>query len=101
MSGTIARERRRSATHTANMARLRAKAKKQQSIQLNREAVIAEVCATFGWKELDPFAKDMLDKAFAGKAVDVKKLKKDLADWKSAQSGDVRTEETANVDQLV
>ena len=86
MSGTIAHERRRSAAHTANMARLRAKAKKQQSIQLNREAVIAEVCAIFGWKELDPFAKDMLDKAFAGETVDVEQLKKDLAAWKEAQT---------------
>ena len=40
----------------------------------------------FGWKELDPFAKEMLDKAFAGKTVNVKQLKKDLAAWKEAQS---------------
>ena len=101
MSGTIARERRRSTAHATDMARLRAKAKKQQSMQLNREAVIAEICATFGWKELDPFAQDMLDKAFAGKSINVKKLKKDLADWKAAQSEESITEETANVDQLV
>ena len=80
------------AAREAELAKLRAKAEKQKSLRLNREAVIAEVCAMFGWKELDPFAKEMLDKAFAGRVVDVEQLKKDLAAWKMK----TETEEVAN-----
>lgn len=86
MSGTIAHKRRMEAAKQAELAKLRAKAEKQKSLRLNREAVIAEVCAMFGWKELDPFAKDMLDKAFAGQTVDIEQLKKELAAWKEAQT---------------
>ena len=105
MSGTIAHNRRMEAARQAELAKLRAKAEKQKSLRLNREEVIAEVCAMFGWKELDPFAKDMLDKAFSGQTVDIKQLKKDLAAWKEAQTAVPETvpetEETANVDQSV
>lgn len=101
MSGTIAHKRRMEAAKQAELMKLRAKAEKQKFLQLNREEVIAEVCAMFGWKELDPFAKDMLDKAFAGQTVDIKQLKKDLAAWKEAQIVVPETEETANVDQPV
>lgn len=109
MSGTIAHKRRQEAERQAELVKLRAKAEKEKSLLLNREEVIAEVCAMFGWKELDPFAKDMLDKAFAGKTVNVKQLKKDLAAWKEAQTATpetvpeavTKTEETVNVDQPV
>ena len=101
MSGTIAHKRRMEAAREAELMKLRTKSARENSLRLNREEVIAEVCAMFGWKELDPFAKDMLDKAFAGEIVDVKKLKQDLAAWKEAQSEIPETEETANVDQPV
>ena len=96
MSSTIAHKRRMEAARQAELAKLRAKAEKQKSLRLNREEVIAEVCAMFGWKELDPFAKDMLDKAFAGQTVDIKQLKKDLAAWKEAQTVKPETEEKAD-----
>lgn len=96
MSGTIAHKRRLETAKQAELAKLRAKAEKQKSLRLNREEVIAEVCAMFGWKELDPFAKDMLDKAFAGETVDVEQLKKDLAAWKEAQTVKPETEEKAD-----
>lgn len=100
MSGTIAHKRRMEAAKQAELMKLRTKSARENSLRLNREEVIAEVCAMFGWKELDPFAKDMLDKAFAGEVVDVKQLKQDLAAWKEAQTVP-ETEETANVDQPV
>ena len=100
MSGTIAHKRRMEAARQAELQKLREKSAKENSLRLNREEVIAEVCAMFGWKELDPFAKEMLDKAFAGEVVDIKQLKQDLAAWKEAQSAP-ETEETANVDQPV
>ncbi len=96
MSGTIAHKCRMEAAKKAELAKLRAKAEKQKSLRLNREEVIAEVCAMFGWKELDPFAKEMLDKAFAGETVDVEQLKKDLAAWKEAQTVKPATEEKAD-----
>ena len=97
MSGTIAHKRRLEAAKEAELMKLRTKSAKAKSLKLNREAVIAEVCAMFGWKELDPFAKEMLDKAFAGQAVDVEQLKKDLAAWKMK----TETEEVENVDKSV
>lgn len=96
MSGTIAHKRRMEAAKQSELTKLRKKAEKQKSLRLNREEVIAEVCAMFGWKELDPFAKDMLDKAFAGETVDVEQLKKDLAAWKEAQTVKPETEEKAD-----
>jgi hypothetical protein len=96
MSGTIAHKRRLEAAKQAELAKLRAKAEKQKSLRLNREEVIAEVCAMFGWKELDPFAKEMLDKAFAGQTVDVEQLKKDLTAWKEAQTVKPETEGAAD-----
>lgn len=96
MSGTIAHKRRMESAKQAELAKLRAKAAKEKSLRLNRETVIAEVCAMFGWKELDPFAKDMLDKAFAGQTVDIEQLKKDLAAWKEAQTVKPETEEKAD-----
>ena len=96
MSGTIAHKRRMEAAKQAALMELRAKAAKEKSLRLNREEVIAEVCAMFGWKELDPFAKDMLDKAFAEQTVDVEQLKKDLAAWKEAQTVKPETEEKAD-----
>ena len=104
MSGTIAHKRRLEAAREAELVKLREKSAKQKSLKLNREAVIAEICSVFGWKELDPFAKEMLDKAFAGQVVDVEQLKKDLAAWKAAQSApevEPETEDVANGDQLV
>lgn len=100
MSGTIAYKRRMVAAREAELMKLCAKAEKQKSLRLNREEVIAEICAMFGWKELDTFAKDMLDKAFAGEIVDVKQLKQDLAAWKNAQT-EPETEEVNNGNQPV
>ena len=93
MSGTIANKLKQSAALEQQRRKLRNEAFKAEQLRINREEVITEVCAMFGWKELDPFAKDMLDKAFAGKTVNVKQLKKDLAAWKEAQS--VQAEEPA------
>jgi len=89
------------AARQAELMKLRAKAAKEKSLQLNREEVIAEVCAMFGWTSLDPFAKDMLDKAFAGQTVGIKQLKQDLAAWKEAQTVVPEAGETANVNQPV
>ena len=101
MSGTIAHKRRMEAAREAELMKLRTKSARENSLRLNREEVIAEVCAMFGWKELDPFAKDMLDKAFAGEVVDVKQLKQDLAAWKEAQTIVPETEEVNNGNQPV
>ena len=86
MSGTIANKIKQEKALAEQRMKSRLKADRERRLAQNREEVIAEVCAMFGWKELDPFAKDMLDKAFAGKTVNVKQLKKDLAAWKEAQS---------------
>jgi hypothetical protein len=72
--------------------------KRIAALQANREAVIAEVCALFGWKELDPFAKEMIDKAFAGQIVDIKQLKADIADWLTKQNEPEESEETEDAD---
>lgn len=93
MSGTIANKIKHEKALAEQRMKSRLKADRMRRLMQNREEVIAEVCAMFGWKELDPFAKDMLDKAFAGKTVNVKQLKKDLAAWKDSQS--VQAEEPA------
>ena len=93
MSGTIANKLKQEKALAEQRMKSRLKADRERRLVQNREEVIAEVCAMFGWKELDPFAKEMLDNAFAGNIVNVKQLKKDLAAWKEAQS--VQTEEPA------
>lgn len=95
MSGTIAKKQKQALQLEQQRRRLRNQALKAEMLRVNREEVIAEVCAMFGWKELDPFAKDMLDKAFAGKTVNVKQLKKDLAAWKDSQSAPVEEPDEA------
>lgn len=95
MSGTLGAIRKKKAEREAMVQKAIAQSRKQAELQENREAVIAEVCALFGWKELDPFAREMIDKAFAGQIVDIKQLKADIADWQIKQSV---TEETEDAD---
>lgn len=85
-SGTLGAIRKQKAEREAMVQKAIAQSRKQAELAANREAVIAEVCALFGWKELDPFAKEMIDKAFAGQIVDIKQLKADIADWITKQS---------------
>jgi hypothetical protein len=85
MSGTLGAIRRERQRREEVLRKAQAEADKRQSLELNREAVIAEICEAFGWTELDEFARKMIDDAFAGQLVDVKQLKKDLAKWKEEQ----------------
>ena len=86
MSGTLGSIRKQKAERERQRMKALEQSRKQAELQQNREAVIAEVCALFGWKELDPFAKEMIDKAFAGQIVDIKQLKADIADWIAKQN---------------
>jgi hypothetical protein len=95
MSGTLGAIRKQKAERERQRRKALEQSRKQAELQANREAVIAEVCTLFGWKELDPFAKEMIDKAFAGQIVDIKQLKADIADWITKQSV---TEETEDAD---
>lgn len=75
---------------------------KNITLKQNREQIIAEICNTFGWTELDDFAKKMIDDAFSGKFVDVKQLKKDLSKWKetkeqSSNSSSLQESENASL----
>ena len=98
VSGTIANKRRMEEKRAANLRRIKASAERNKALEVNREKIIAEVCALFGWKELDPFAKKMVDKALAGKIVDIEQLQTDIEEWKKAQkegektNGDIPTE---------
>lgn len=85
ISGTTANRRRVERQKAENIRRLKAISARHKALNANREEVIAEVCALFGWKKLDPFAEKMIDRAFAGKMVDIKQLKADIAVWKKAQ----------------
>ena len=97
-SGTIANKRRMEEKRAENIRKIKASVERNKALDANREQVIAEVCALFGWKELDPFAKEMIDKALAGQMVDIEQLKNDIATWKQAQTegektnGDLPTE---------
>lgn len=96
VSGTIANKRRMEQAKAENMQKIKASAERNKELGKNREEVIAEVCALFGWKELDQFAKDMIDKVLAGQIIDIKQFKSDIAEWKQAQgekaNGDISTE---------
>jgi len=85
MSGTLASIRRKKQLEEETRRKAIIQNNKQKSLEQNREEIIAEICNTFGWTELDDFAKKMIDDAFAGKFVNIKKLKKDLADWKESK----------------
>jgi hypothetical protein len=98
MSGTLGAIRKQKAERERQRLKALEQSRKQAELQVNREAVIAEVCALFGWKELDPFAKEMIDKAFAGQIVDIKQLKADIADWLTKQSEPEGSEETEDAD---
>lgn len=98
MSGTLGAIRRKQAERDKQRQRIFEQGRRQAALVKNREAVIAEVCELFGWKELDPFAKEMIDKAFAGQIVDIKQLKADIADWLTKQSEPEESEETENAD---
>ena len=98
MSGTLGSIRKQKAERERQRMKALEQSRKQAELQQNREAVIAEVCALFGWKELDPFAKEMIDKAFAGQIVDIKQLKADIADWLTKQIEPEESEETEDAD---
>jgi hypothetical protein len=95
MSGTLGAIRKRKAERERQRLKALEQSRKQAELQANREAVIAEVCALFGWKELDPFAREMINNAFAGQIVDIKQLKADIADWLTKQRV---TEDTEDAD---
>ena len=84
VSGTIANNRRMEQQKAENMRKIQASAERNKALKINRDEVIAEVCALFGWKELDPFAQKMIDKVFAKKIVDIGQLKNDIETWKKA-----------------
>lgn len=85
-SGTIANKRRMEEKRAAEIRKIKASVERNKELDANREQVIAEVCAIFGWKELDKFAQEMVDKAIAGQIVDIEQLKADIAAWKQAQA---------------
>ena len=94
-SGTLGTLRRQREERERRQREAIERGRKQAELAENREAVIAEVCALFGWKELDQFAKEMIDKAFAGEIVDIEQLKADIADWQKKQSETEETEDAA------
>lgn len=98
MSGTLGAIRKQKAERERQRLKVLEQGRRQIELQANREAVIAEVCALFGWKELDPFAKEMIDKAFAGQIVDIKQLKADIADWQTKQNEPEESEEIEDAD---
>ena len=85
MSGTLGNIRKQREQLLAGQRRAAAEQRRQEALQANREAVIAEVCRLFGWSKLDDFAQKMIDDAFAGELVDIEQLKADIAAWQSAQ----------------
>lgn len=85
MSGTLGTIRKQKEQQEKARKKILAESIKQKNLSLNREEVIAQICKTFGWTELDDFAQKMIDDAFNGKIVDIKKLKKDLEEWKKKQ----------------
>lgn len=89
MSGTLGAIRRQQEQLEKQRKKIIQESNKAKSLEKNREAIIAEICKTFGWTELDDFAKDMIDNAFKGKFVDIKKLKKDLAEWKENKNQEI------------
>ena len=97
-SGTIANRRKAEEKRAENIRKIKEAVEKTKALDANREQVIAEVCDLFGWKELDPFAQKMIDKALAGQIVDIQQFKTDVAAWKQAQTegektdGDIPTE---------
>jgi hypothetical protein len=112
VSGTIAHKRRMAEKKSAEFRKSRISFEKTRALKENRKEVIAEICALFGWKELDPFAKEMVDKAVTGKIVNIKQLKDDIAEWKKSQDtlttesvtkevSAVEKEETANGDKEI
>lgn len=85
MSGTLASIRKNKKLAEEARRKANIEANHQKELKANRENIITEICKTFGWTELDDFAKKMIDDAFSGNFVNIKKLKKDLADWKESK----------------
>ena len=83
MSGTLGIIRKQKEEQEKARKKILAESIKQKNLSLNREKIVSEICKTFGWTQLDDFAKKMIDEAFNGQMVDIKKLKKDLFDWKT------------------
>lgn len=86
VSGTLANARRAAKKKEDNFKRIEASAKRAESLCKNREEIIAAVCSLFGWSQLDPFARKMIDKTMSGKLVDIKKLKADIKAWKKSKT---------------
>lgn len=82
MSGTFGTLRKKQKQLEEQRKKIVSQSNKTKELEQNRQEIINEICKTFGWTELDDFAKKMIDDAFSGKFVNIKKLKKDLADWK-------------------
>ena len=97
-SGTIANRRKAEKKRAENIRKIKDSVERNKALDANREEIIAEVCALFGWKELDPFAEKMIDKTLARQIVDIKQFKTDIEAWKKAQAegekkdGDLPTE---------
>ena len=86
MGGTLRSLRKAQQAREADIKQSQQRQQKRVALQQNREQIIAEICKTFGWSELDDFAKNMVNTAVAGGLVDIKKLKQDLAKWKEQKS---------------
>lgn len=85
MSGTLASIRKKKKLEEETRKNVIKQINHKNELKINREEIISEICKTFGWNELDDFAKKMIEEAFSNKFVDIKKLKKDLADWKESK----------------
>lgn len=79
MSGTRIKVRRQ-------MERQRIEAAKAEELAENRRRIKEEICRTFGWKALDQFAEEMLERTLDGKIVDMPKLIHDLRKWQEEQT---------------
>lgn len=95
MSGTLGSIRRNEEQRQAVIRQAAARTARQKQLSRNRDEVIAEICALFGWSKLDDFARKMIDDAFAGEIVDIRQLKADIAAWREKQNG---AEEKENAD---
>lgn len=85
MSGTLRNIRIKKQQKEALRSRVSRQNLKQIMLYENRQKIIAQICRTFEWSDLDDFAKNMIDEAFAGQLVNLEKLKKDLQDWKQSK----------------
>ena len=57
MSGTLASIRKNKKLAEEARRKANMEANHQNMLKINREQIITEICKTFGWSELDDFAK--------------------------------------------